>query len=68
MEIDMRLQSLKPGSVCIRDPFWSRHVDLVRKAILPYQWDAINDRIGDAEPSHCLENFRIAAGRSSGAF
>ena len=68
MEIHMRLQSLNPGTVSIRDPFWSKHVDLVRKAIIPYQWDAINDRIGDAEPSHCLENFRIAAGRSSGTF
>ena len=64
----MRLYSLAPGRVRIQDSFWSKHVDLVREVILPYQWDAINDRVDDAEPSHSLENFRIAAGRSSGAF
>ena len=64
----MRQNSLDLNKVTIKDPFWSKHVDLVRKEIIPYQWDAINDRVEDAEPSHCLENFRIAAGRSEGSF
>lgn len=38
------------------------------EAIIPYQWDAMNDRIPDAEPSHCLENFAVAAGRKKGEF
>ena len=54
--------------ISIEDPFWSQHVDLVRKAIIPYQWEAMNDRIPDAESSHCLENFKIAAGRAKGEF
>jgi len=52
----------------VDDPFWSRHVDLVRKEIIPYQWDAINDNIPGAEPSHSLKNFEIAAGRRKGEF
>ena len=64
----MRLHSLDLKTIQISDPFWSKHVDLVRNAIIPYQWEAMNDRIPDAESSHCLENFRIAAGRSAGEF
>ena len=64
----MRLHSLDLKKISIQDPFWSKHVDLVRKAIIPYQWEAMNDRIPDAESSHCLENFKIAAGREKGKF
>ena len=64
----MRSNSLDIKNISIHDPFWSRHVDLVRNAIIPYQWEAMNDRIPDAESSHCLENFKIAAGRAEGAF
>ena len=64
----MRAKSLKLKDMKIQDPFWSKHVDLVRNVIIPYQWDAINDRIEDAESSHCLENFEIAAGRKQGKF
>lgn len=64
----MRLHSLELQNIVIADLFWSKHVDLVRKAIIPYQWEAMNDRIPDAESSHCLENFKIAAGRSQGSF
>ena len=64
----MRLNSLNLKNISIHDPFWSKHVDLVRNAIIPYQWEAMNDRIPDAESSHCLENFEIAAGRKTGEF
>ena len=52
----------------IQDSFWSKHVNLVRKEIIPYQWDAMNDRIPDAEPSHSVDNFAIAAGLKEGKF
>ena len=64
----MRAESLRLKDIHIQDSFWSSHVDLVRKIIIPYQWEAINDRIPDAESSHCLENFKIAAGRKKGKF
>lgn len=64
----MRSESLDLKQVKIQDTFWSAHVDLVKSAIIPYQWDVMNDRIEDAESSHCLENFRIAAGLKKGEF
>jgi len=52
----------------LTDPFWLDYQRLVRDVVLPYQWEALNDRVADAEPSHAIENFRIAAGRSHGEF
>ncbi len=48
--------------VCVKDEFWGREQELVRREVIPYQWEALNDRIPDAAPSYCLHNFR-AAGR-----
>ena len=45
----------------VSDGFWGRYERLVREVVLPYQEDALNDRIEDAEKSHCIENFRMAA-------
>ena len=45
----------------VTDGFWGRYESLVREVVLPYQEDALNDRILDAEKSHCIENFRMAA-------
>lgn len=50
----------------ISDPFWSRYLDLVKEVMLPYQWDALNDRIPGAEPSCAVQNFQIAAGLRKG--
>lgn len=64
----MRLRSIELKNIHIEDAFWSKHVDLVRKTIIPYQWETMNDRIPDAQSSHCLENFRIAAKEAQGEF
>lgn len=40
----------------------------MRGTVLPYQWEALNDRVADAEPSFAIRNFRIAAGMEQGAF
>lgn len=64
----MKLETINLKDIHIKDYFWDRYVRLVREVIIPYQWDAMNDRIPDAEPSHCLENFKIAAGRKEGSF
>lgn len=45
----------------VADVFWGRYAKLVRDVVLPYQENALNDRIEDAEKSHCIENFRMAA-------
>lgn len=54
--------------VTIDDTFWSRYIQLVREVVLSYQWDALNDRVPDAEPSHAVKNFKIAAGEEEGEF
>lgn len=55
-------------NVKVNDRFWRRYMDVVRNEVIPYQWEALNDRIPGAEPSHAIENFRIAAGESDGEF
>lgn len=47
--------------VTITDDFWQREMELVRKEVIPYQWDALNDRVPDAAPSYCMHNFHAAA-------
>ena len=46
--------------------FWKQYMELVRCHVIPYQWDALNDRLEEAEASHCIKNFEIAAGRKIG--
>ncbi|MGO4107527.1 glycoside hydrolase family 127 protein [Paenibacillus sp. YAF4_2] len=53
---------LGSSEVHIKDAFWNRFTELVRETVIPYQWDALNDRIADAEPSYAIRNFRVAAG------
>lgn len=55
-------------AVDIQDRYWTSYVDLIRNTVIPYQWEALNDRIPDAEPSHAIRNFRIAAGLEEGEF
>lgn len=64
----MRTKSVALNNIRIEDAFWSKHVNLVREAILPYQWEVMNDRIADAQSSHCIENFKITAGLKEGEF
>jgi DUF1680 family protein len=54
--------------VRIDNPFWSHYTQLVRDTVIPYQWEALNDRIENAEPSYAIQNFRVAAGREQGKF
>ena len=53
----------KPLNLCsvrLNDPFWASEIELIRKEVIPYQWDALNDRIPNAEKSFCMRNFREA--------
>ncbi|WP_256761868.1 glycoside hydrolase family 127 protein [Cohnella sp. WQ 127256] len=50
------------NNVTIEDSFWAKRQQLVRETVIPYQWEALNDTIPGAEPSHTIENFRIASG------
>ncbi|MCI1955252.1 MAG: glycoside hydrolase family 127 protein [Oscillospiraceae bacterium] len=60
------LTSFPLKSIQINDLHWNKYIRLVSDAILPYQWRVLNDQEPDAAPSHCLQNFRIAAGECGG--
>lgn len=44
----------------ITDSFWRAEQELVRKEVIPYQWNALNDQVEGATPSYCMRNFRLA--------
>ncbi|MCM1188341.1 MAG: glycoside hydrolase family 127 protein [bacterium] len=44
----------------ITDKFWGREQELVRREVIPYQWEALNDRVPGAAPSYCMRNFKVA--------
>lgn len=44
----------------ITDDFWKKQIALVRDTVIPYQWEALNDRVPDAQPSYCMHNFKVA--------
>ena len=52
---------LNLNQVRISDTFWKHEMELVRTRMIPYQWEALNDRVPDAAPSWCVHNFRAAA-------
>lgn len=47
-------------SIKVTDEFWHREQELVRTQVIPYQWEALNDRVPGAAPSFCMHNFRVA--------
>jgi len=62
------MEAVSIKNVTIHDSFWAEREQIVAKTVVPYQWDALNDAIPGAEPSHTIENFRIAAGDSEGEY
>ena len=57
-----KLKTVPLNKIKISDQFWNRYIHLVKDVLIPYQWDILNDRLPDVETSHCIENFKIAAG------
>lgn len=58
---------MKISRIRIDDAFWNSTREVIRKEAIPYQWRALNDQVENAEPSYCMRNFRIAAGKETGA-
>lgn len=50
----------------VSDAFLSRLMDLAKDKVIPYQWEALNDRVPGADRSGCIHNFRAAAGELDG--
>ena len=63
---DDKITPMRIGKVKITDSLFGQYADMVAEKIIPYQWEALNDRLPDTEPSHCIDNFRVAAGLTVG--
>ncbi len=50
------------------DGFWSRRISQVTEKMIPLQLSILRDEAPGTEPSHAIENFRIAAGMARGEF
>ena len=67
--MNQRRRNVLPlNKVKVDDFFWNNYTRLVTDQIITYQWEALNDRVEEAEPSHCIKNFEIAAGLREGEF
>ncbi len=60
--------SLPLPSVKLDHGFLAGRARLVRDTVIPWQWEALNDRIAGAERSGCVHNFQVAAGEKAGKF
>lgn len=58
--MDMVTKPNKLKQIQITDSFWKREIELVKDTVIPYQWNALNDKVSDAEPSYCMHNFKVA--------
>lgn len=66
--LEKKLTMFPLDKIQITDNFWKGYMELVRTHVIPYQWEALNDRIQGASPSCCIQNFRRAAGLEEGGF
>lgn len=55
-------EMIRAHGLQVEDPFWDGYRTLVREVVVPYQWEALNDRIEGAEPSYAVRNMKAAAG------
>ena len=46
---------INSSRVRITDSFWKRKMELVRTEVIPYQYEALHDRISGAEKSFSIE-------------
>lgn len=51
---------IKLTSFKIKDDFWTKEMETVRKEVIPYQWNALNDNVPGAAPSYCMRNYKVA--------
>ncbi len=46
--------------ITVTDAFWKKEMELVRTQVIPYQYEALHDRVEGAEKSWAIDNFRKA--------
>ena len=57
-----RLVPVDLKKIRITDELFGGYARLISEKVIPYQWDILNDRAEGADPTYCMQNFRIAAG------
>ncbi len=62
------MKELVKNRINITDKFWGRYLNIVSEQVIPYQWEALNDRLPKAAPSHAIQNIKIAAGEIKGEY
>lgn len=60
------LKRLDLNNIRITDKLFGAYVERVSEKIIPHQWNILNDRLDDTDPTYCIENFRIAAKEAEG--
>jgi DUF1680 family protein len=60
------LKPIKLSNIRITDSLFGSYSRLVTEKIIPYQWEILNDRIKEADPTYCIANFKIASREISG--
>jgi DUF1680 family protein len=60
--------SLPLSRVTFTRGFLADRAKLVRETVIPYQWEALNDRVPGAERSGTVHNFQVAAKEKEGKF
>ena len=60
------LKQVDLRNIKVTDKLFGQYVRRVSEKIIPHQWKILNDQIEGTEPSHCIRNFRIAAGELEG--
>ncbi len=66
MTMRSTIQVSRLESIHVTDELFGGYVRRVADTILPYQWNVLNDRVDGIEKSHCIDNFKIAAGEMQG--
>lgn len=61
-------EEIKVKQVQIQDDFWSQIQECMIDVVIPFQERVLHDEVPGVEKSHAVENFKIAAGLSQGAF
>ncbi len=64
----MLIREVPLQNVIISDVFWSPRQALVTDVTLPYMEKILRDEVPEANKSHAIGNFRMAAGEASGTF
>ncbi len=62
MDTSVFSRHIESADIEISDSFWKEKLELVRKEVIPYQYEALRDKIEGADKSYSVENF-IKAGK-----